>query len=203
MPDHPLSRELRPALPVLLVLLLLGLVLPRRPDGAAGPGGAPSVRPPGAPPAGHSVAAHSATAPEPAPVTGPWSFLLRAWAVFSEDRVMSEAASVTFYVLLSLFPGLASIISIYGLFGDPAELSRQLHAFGPMIPGGGMQILDAQIQALAKSSGGALGVGVIIGLLTSLWSSNNGIKSLFEALNVVFREKEERSFVRFTLTAFA
>ncbi|MBE7211965.1 MAG: YihY/virulence factor BrkB family protein, partial [Gluconacetobacter diazotrophicus] len=40
-------------------------------------------------------------------------------------------------------------------------------------------------------------------LLTSLWSSNNGIKSLFEALNVVFREKEERSFVRFTLTAFA
>lgn len=200
----------RPAMLLIGGLLLLNLVMPRaagrlrQAPAAAAPVATEPAGGTGAGAATHGTAPARETgaAAEPEPVTGVVSFAKRAWTVFSEDRIMSEAAGVTFYVLLSLFPALASLISIYGLFGDPADLDRQLHGFGSMIPGGGMQILDDQIKALAGSSGKALGVGVLIGLLTSLWSANNGIKSLMEALNVVFREKEGRSFIRFTLVAF-
>ena len=41
-----------------------------------------------------------------------------------------------------------------------------------------------------------MGISLVIGLVISLWSANGGIKGLFDALNVVYEEKEGRSFIR-------
>jgi hypothetical protein len=41
-----------------------------------------------------------------------------------------------------------------------------------------------------------MGISFVIGLVISLWSANGGIKALFDALNVVYEEKEERSFIK-------
>ena len=116
---------------------------------------------------------------------------------------MAEAAGVTFYVLLALFPAIASLISVYGLFTDPASLREQLNGMQGLIPGGGLDIIREQVTALTGSGGKALGLGAIVGVLTSLWSTNAGMKSLFDALNVVYHEHEDRGFVRLTLTSFA
>jgi membrane protein len=40
-----------------------------------------------------------------------------------------------------------------------------------------------------------LGVAFLVGLAVSLWSANAGIKALFDALNVVYNEKEKRGFL--------
>jgi YihY family inner membrane protein len=149
------------------------------------------------------LAGSNAEGPSEIPPKGWWYVAKRAAAGFSEDRVMTEAAGVTFYVLLALFPALASFISIYGLFADPGALTNQLHSLGGIVPGGGLDIIKAQVTALTSSGHQALGVGALVGLATSLWSANAGLKSLFGALNVVYHEKEKRSFVTFTLTAFA
>ena len=42
-----------------------------------------------------------------------------------------------------------------------------------------------------------LGLAFVIGLLVALWSANSGVAALFDALNVVYDEKEKRSLVRF------
>jgi membrane protein len=117
--------------------------------------------------------------------------------------VMTEAAGVTFYALLALFPAVASFISIYGLFADPAKLTDQLQSLRGIVPGGGLDIIKDQVTSLTSSGNKALGFGAIVGLATSLWSANAGMKSLFGALNVVYHEREQRSFLRFTLIAFA
>jgi membrane protein len=144
-----------------------------------------------------------ARGPGEIPPKGWWHVAKRAAIGFSEDRVMTEAAGVTFYVLLALFPAVACFISIYGLFADPSKLTDQLQSLGGIVPGGGLDIIKAQVTSLTSSGHQALGVGAIIGLATSLWSANAGIKSLFGALNVVYHERETRSFLRFTLMAFA
>ena len=144
-----------------------------------------------------------ARGPAAIPAKGWWHVAKRAAAGFSEDRVMTEAAGVTFYALLALFPAVASFISIYGLFADPSKLTDQLQSLGGFVPDGGLDIIKAQVTALTSSGHKALGVGVVIGLATSLWSANAGMKSLFGALNVVYHEREARSFLRFTLIAFA
>ncbi len=142
-----------------------------------------------------------ADAPQQIPAKGWWAVAKRAVSGFNDDRIMAEAASITFYGLLALFPALASLISIYGLFTDPRHLGDQLASLNGVVPGGGIDIIKQQVGALTSSGAKALGFGAIVGLLTSLWSANAGMKSLFDALNVVYHEHEDRSFVRLTLVS--
>ncbi len=168
---------------------------------------APPERPPHAHP-GHAAPVPSqpaaggrgreADSPLEIPARGWWQIAKRVAHGISEDRVLAEAASVTFYGLLAIFPALAALVSVYGLFADPHSIETQMNAMSGVVPGGGMQIISQQLHALVNSSGTALGVGLFVGLATSLWSANSGIKALFDALNAVYEEHETRSFLRLT-----
>ena len=121
----------------------------------------------------------------------------------SSDRLLTEAAGVTFYALLAIFPALAALISLYGLLADPHTITKHLASLQGILPGGGMDILKEQIQSLTSGTGKGLGFGVLFGISTSLWSANQGTKALFEALNVVNAEAESRGFIRRTLVTLA
>ena len=58
------------------------------------------------------------------------------------------------------------------------------------------------MQTLATQDSAALSFAFIFGLLFALWSANNGIKTLFEALNVAYDETEKRSFVWLNVVSF-
>lgn len=121
------------------------------------------------------------------------------WRVYNglnEDRILMNAAAVTFYALLALFPAIAALVSIYGLFADPQQIANQLDNLSGVLPGGGMQVIKDQLTRVAAQGNGSLTIGVIIGVLVSLWSANGGMKALFDALNVVYGEEEKRSFLR-------
>ena len=115
---------------------------------------------------------------------------------------MAEAAGVTFYVLLSLFPALAAFISIYGLFNNASSLGGQLGGLGGVVPGGGIDIVKDQITALTAKGHTTLGFASVVGLAISLWSANAGVQSLFDALNTIYHEREKRSFFRRMLISF-
>ena len=128
-----------------------------------------------------------------------WKAVLAAtFRGISKDRILAEAAGVTFYGLLALFPAMAALISIYGLFADPKTISDQVQALSGVLPGGGMEIITQQLNALTASPAKALGLGAVVGLLTSLWSANAGMKAMFDALNAVYEETEKRSFLALT-----
>jgi membrane protein len=151
---------------------------------------------------GSSVPGARATSPAQIPPKGWWNVLKRTAAGFADDRVMTEAAGVTFYVLLALFPALAAFISIYDLFNNPSSLSGQLNGLGGILPGGGIDVIKDQITTLTAEGHKALGFASIVGLAISLWSANSGVKSLFDALNTIYHEREKRSFLWRTLISF-
>ena len=64
---------------------------------------------------------HDAERPSDIPARGWWDIAKRVVAQVSDDRLLTEAAGVTFFALLALFPALAAMISIYGLFADPGD----------------------------------------------------------------------------------
>lgn len=147
----------------------------------------------GAPPA--------ADGPAEIPPGGLWNVLKRTYAEVTNDHVMLVAAGVTFYALLALFPALAAIVSVYGLFADPATLQDHLAGLEGILPGGALSIIRDQFEALAANGASSLGFAFALGLATSLWSANAGVKAIFEALNIAYEEQEERGFVRLTLVA--
>jgi membrane protein len=145
-----------------------------------------------------SLAGRYAQTPLEIPARGWWTVIKRTAIGFLDDRLMTEAAGVTFYTLLALFPAIATLISLYGLFADPVSVNADLQNLSGLIPAGGMDLIGDQVKSLTGNGSQALGLGVVIGVLTSLWSANQGIKSLFDALNVVYHEREKRSYIRLT-----
>ena len=150
-----------------------------------------------------SIPGQDAGAPSEIPARGWWAIAKRVAGNVSTDRLLTEAAAITFYALLALFPALAALVSLYGLFADPATISDNLNAASGVVPGGGMQIITDQVHSLASSGGKALGFGAVLGIATSLWSANQATKALFDALNVVYDETEKRGFLLRTAVTLA
>ena len=67
-----------------------------------------------------------ATTPTDIPAKGWKDILWRAYEEINKDRILAVAAGVTFYALLALFPAIGALISIYGLFADPATIAEHL-----------------------------------------------------------------------------
>jgi membrane protein len=116
----------------------------------------------------YSDRGQDATSPTEIPARGWWDILKRTANGVSEDRIVAEAAGVTFFSLLAVFPAVAALVSLYGLFTDPANISDQLGAMSGVIPGGGMEIIFDQVHRIASKGRSTLGLGLLIGLVTSL-----------------------------------
>ena len=132
------------------------------------------------------------------------------WTIIGCHRVMAIAAGVTFYALLAIFPAIAAIVTLYGLFADTHSIVTQLNSLSGVLPGGAIDVVGSQVTRIASRPHSSLGVAFIISLLISLWSANSGVKAMFDALNVVYNVEDRRSFIKlnavslfFTLAAIA
>lgn len=142
-----------------------------------------------------------ASTPLAIPTPGWKDILLRVWNQSSDNRITLVAAGATFYILLALFPALAAFVSLYGLVSDPVTIADHIAFLGGLMPSGGVEIIESQLDALASQQTDALSVGFLLGLGIALWSANNGIKTMFDAMNIVYEEDEKRGF--FKLNAFS
>ena len=95
------------------------------------------------------------------------------------------------------------MVSLYGLVSDPHSIAKNLDTISAFIPGGGMDIIRQQVDRLAQSPTTGLSLGAIVGVLTALWSANQGTKAMFSALNDVYGEREGRGFVKLTAVSLA
>ncbi len=144
-----------------------------------------------------------ATAPSQIPLEGWKDVLWRVYTQIQDDRLLAVAAGVVFYTLLALFPALTALVSLYGLFTDPATITDHLALLAPVMPESTLGIIREQVMRLTATSSKTLSFGFLFGLAFALWSANAGMKAIIDALNVVYDEREKRSFIRLTLVAFA
>ena len=129
-----------------------------------------------------------------------------AWRVggsYFGDRVGFVSGGVTFFILLSLFPALAAFVTIYGLFADPNDASGRIAFLYSVLPSNVAQFINAELTRLAAGSTGQLTFTLVWTLALSLWTANNGIKTLFYGLNVAYHEVERRNIVQYNLLGFA
>jgi len=133
-----------------------------------------------------------------------WKDILwRTYEQVGEDRLLAVAAGVVFYGLLAVFPAVTALVSLYGFFASPSAISDHLSLAAGILPQGAVDILREQIDRVTSGSGAKLRFGFIFGLAVALWSANAGMKAIMDALNVVYEEKEKRSFVKLNLVSLA
>ena len=157
------------------------------------------------------AAAFKKSGTDPVSTTLGWKeFLLGLYASVTEDRIFSLAAASTYYGLLALFPALAALVAIYGFFADPNSIGDQLANLQGLLPEGGLSVIGNEMKRIASQNQSAQGIAMVAGLVVALWGANSAVKSLFDSLNQVYGDKEERGFIKlnavtlaFTLSAIA
>ncbi len=143
-----------------------------------------------------------ASEPTEIPARGWRDIAWRTVMSIPEDRVLATGGSVAFFTLLAFFPAIAVIVSLYGIFTDVRTIGDHLALLAGILPEGAMALIRDQIAAIVSKETKTLSLAFAIGLGTALWSANSGMGALFDALNVVYGEREKRSLVRFYLTTF-
>ena len=144
-----------------------------------------------------------AATPSEIPAKGWWDIGKRVLREFGNDRVLLVAAGVTFYAILALFPAIGALVSIYGLIADPGTINAQLSNLQGILPSGALEIVGEQVKRIAAKGGGTLGFTAAFGILLSIWSANGGMKAIFDALNIVYDEKEKRNFIWLNLRSLS
>jgi membrane protein len=120
----------------------------------------------------------------------------RAFARFQKDQVTDHAAALTYYALLSLFPGLLFGVALLGLFGQQGLISD---AASFMISVGAPdETIDAVTGALegAQENRGTALTALVLAMATSLYGAAGAFGAVGRALNAIWRVEEGRSFVK-------
>lgn len=112
----------------------------------------------------------------------------------------SVAAAAAFFVVLAIFPGLAALVSLYGLVGNPASIGTFIDRLGEVVPPDVIRLVHDHFIALMSRPRTNLST-FILSLVIALWSANSGMKAVIEALNIVYDRREERSIIRINILA--
>lgn len=111
-------------------------------------------------------------------------------------QVWDVAGTMTFYLLLSLFPGAVAAVSVMSLIGLEVDalvaLSEMITEIFPTLDP--RPFLTA-IGAVSSTNGGVL--GLLLGTAGSLVSASNGVAAFHRALHRVFDTREGRPFLWF------
>ncbi|MEE7439407.1 hypothetical protein MOR12E_09550 [Methylobacterium oryzae] len=144
-----------------------------------------------------------AATPTEIPAKGWKDIALRAYHDIGENRLSLIAAGVTFFTLLAIFPAVAALVSCYGLVADASTINDQLASLQGILPQGALEIVGDQVKRLNEQGNTTLGFSLLISIALSVWSANGGVKHVFDALNLVYNEREKRNFLVLNLVSLA
>lgn len=132
-----------------------------------------------------------------------WKILARTWQRISRDNLSVLAAGAAFYALLSIFPALTAMVSLYGLITDPSMVGRQVTAMQGVLPPEAAALIATWLQTFVKGPPSRFGIGLIVSVLLAFWSAWSATGMLMTAVNACYGEQENRNFVWFNLRAVA
>jgi membrane protein len=126
---------------------------------------------------------------------GSWSGTLkRTVSEFKEDKLNHWGAALTYYAVLSLFPALLVLVSLIGLFADPARVTKVLtDTISELGPATAAKTFQGPIESITSNRGTA-GIVFIAGVIGALWSASGYVSAFAEASNSIYEVHEGRPF---------
>lgn len=141
--------------------------------------------------------------PREIPASGWRDILTRVKNEIGSDHVTLVAAGLSMCALLAVFPGLAAVIAIYGLFASPQNVVEHMQVFSNLLPPGTWDLFKTQLQTVASQAQGSLTFAAVGSLLIALWSAKGGMSALMTATNIAYAEPEKRGFFKQLLVSLA
>ncbi|HEX5913289.1 MAG TPA: YihY/virulence factor BrkB family protein, partial [Rubrobacter sp.] len=109
---------------------------------------------------------------------------------YFQDNCPQLAASITYYIIFSLFPFLIFLTGMAGIFlteEAQQDIVTEVLDNIPLSEGEGRNEVDDALNSISGDQARALG---LIGLAGLVWSSSSMFNAIRRALNIVYREPE-------------
>lgn len=135
-----------------------------------------------------------------------WRAIRHITQQIDEKNVGLISAGVAFYAILSVFPGIAATIALWGMIGDPALALTQLEEFRAVLPSDVYRLLAAQLEALSTTDGLTLGWASLLSFAFALWSARAGAAALIRGLNAIYEMPNRKGlshYIRAFLLTFS
>lgn len=122
---------------------------------------------------------------------------------FGEHRLTDWAAALTYYSVLSIFPGLLVLVSLLGFVGHGAT-DAIIETITELPAGPAREIILGAVEHI-QDAGSAARTALIVGLIVALYSASSYVGAFIRAAGVILEVKETRRFfvtipLRYALT---
>jgi membrane protein len=120
--------------------------------------------------------------------------LKRTVREFKADKLNHWAAALTYYAVLSLFPALLVLVSLVGLLGDPARVTKVLtDTVTQLGPSTAADTFQRPIEQITANRGGA-GIMLVVSVAGALWAASGYVSAFTDASNQIYEVEEGRPF---------
>jgi membrane protein len=121
---------------------------------------------------------------------GLFAAVKRTFKQFSEDNISDWAAALTYYGVLSIFPGLLVLVSILGMLSNNGQQTVQ-NTVKEVAPSAQLQSLVNTVLSQVQDPGKA-GIAALIGIAVAFWSASGYIAAFMRASNAIYDVPEGR-----------
>ena len=143
------------------------------------------------------VPGEQAEKPTEIPAQGWLQVAKRGWSEAKTDQVPLLGAGVAFFGFLAIFPALIALVTLYGLFADPATIADQVNSLNALLA----EVRQLIVDQINNQSRAALGWSAILAIAVALFSASGGVNNLMTAINVAYDEDDQRNPVKKRLIA--
>lgn len=123
---------------------------------------------------------------------GAWTDIVRrTLREFGRDDLTDTAAALTYYSVLSIFPGLLVLVSALRIFGADTS-SAIVKNLVSLAPGQAGTTINNAVATIGRGGQGTAGVVAIVGILGALWSASGYVGAFMRAANRIYDVPEGR-----------
>ena len=120
--------------------------------------------------------------------------LTRTGQAMSAHNMPIVAAGIAFYMVWALFPALVALVLLGITVLGEQEMLHLLSRIRVDLPSSVDAVVGAQLSAIARQSRAFSSSAFIGSVAVALWGAMRGARGLIEALNLIHRQRETRSF---------
>jgi membrane protein len=130
-----------------------------------------------------------------------WDIVKSVWTSTNRHNIGFLAAGVAFFGFLSLAPGLALIVMVYGLVADPATIFANMIDIIRLVPAQAAQLINEQLANLIKTVAARHAAAIVPAVIVALYGASGATRGLVASLNMIHDTEETRSLIRLTATS--
>jgi membrane protein len=120
-----------------------------------------------------------------------WGVLTRVLKEYRRDNLSDWAAALTYYAIMSLFPGLLVLVTVLKLAGDSVVATVTTN-IEQLAPGAARQIMVDAVRNLQNGGQKTAGILAIVSVLAALWSASGYVAAFMRAANAIYDVPEGR-----------